>query len=331
MVKRFLISLTLLILGSYGVSIAQDAHFSQFYANPLYLNPAFAGSERCPRLSLAYRNQWPAFGSTYVTYNMAYDQYWHAIRGGIGINLINDVQGCGDGKINLSTINAMYSYTLQVSKNFSIAAGFQATFAMKRIDWDFVFPDMIHPLYGPIYSTMESSEIVNADRNYVDFSAGVIGFTERVFFGVAVHHLTEPSESFLRGSDAVLPRKYTAHFGTEIPINSSKFKRGELLLAPQILFQQQGAFFQQFYWGMYVSRKGILAGFWFRQTFEFQYDAFVMMVGYKYNKFRVAYSYDLTISKLSNSTYGAHEISVAYTFGCHEKAKKMSTISCPSF
>ena len=225
----------------------------------------------------------------------------------------------------------MYSYTLQVSKNFSMAAGFQASFAMRRIKWDFIFPNMIHPLYGPIYSSLENPDLINTKRNYVDFSAGIIGFTEKVFFGVAVHHLTEPSESFLRGSDAVLPRKYTAHFGTEIPINSSKFKRGDLLIAPQILFQQQGAYFQQFYWGMYVSRRGILAGFWFRQTFEFQYDAFVMMVGYKYDKFRFAYSYDLTISKLSNSTYGAHEVSVAYTFGCHEKAKKISTVSCPSF
>lgn len=331
MVRRFLILLTLLILGSYGVMRAQDPHFSQFYANPLYLNPAFAGSERCPRLSLSYRNQWPAFGSTFVTYNIAYDQYWHALRGGVGIYLMDDVQGSGDGRINTASINAMYSYTLQVSKKFSLAAGFQASFAMRRINWDFVFPNMIHPLYGPIYASLENPDIINTKRNYLDFSTGIIGFTEKVFFGVAVHHLTQPSESFLRGSDAVLPRKYTAHFGAEIPINSNKFKRGDLLIAPQILFQQQGAFFQQFYWGMYVSRMGILAGFWFRQTFEFQYDAFVMMVGYKYNKLRFSYSYDLTISKLSNSTYGAHEVSIAYTFGCHEKAKKISTISCPSF
>ena len=90
MVRRFLIILALLILGSYGALKAQDPQFSQFYANPLYLNPAFAGSERCPRLSLSYRNQWPAFGSTYVTYNIAYDQYWHALRGGVGIYLMDD-------------------------------------------------------------------------------------------------------------------------------------------------------------------------------------------------------------------------------------------------
>ena len=45
---------------------AQDPAFSQFYANPLYLNPAFAGatSKGCPRANLNYRDQWPGIGRT---------------------------------------------------------------------------------------------------------------------------------------------------------------------------------------------------------------------------------------------------------------------------
>ena len=54
---------------------AQDPAFSQFYANPLYLNPAFAGSDICPRMSLNFRDQWPGIGKTYVTYSASYDQY----------------------------------------------------------------------------------------------------------------------------------------------------------------------------------------------------------------------------------------------------------------
>ena len=40
-------------------SNAQDPAFSQFYANPLYLNPAFAGAtpKGCPRANLNYRDQ----------------------------------------------------------------------------------------------------------------------------------------------------------------------------------------------------------------------------------------------------------------------------------
>ena len=37
---------------------AQDPHFSQYYANPLYLNPAFAGVKKCPTVHMNYRNQY---------------------------------------------------------------------------------------------------------------------------------------------------------------------------------------------------------------------------------------------------------------------------------
>ena len=66
-------------------SFAQDPAFSQFYANPLYLNPALAGSANCPRVILNYRNQWPGIAATYVTYSASYDQYVDAIQGGIGV------------------------------------------------------------------------------------------------------------------------------------------------------------------------------------------------------------------------------------------------------
>lgn len=328
MVKRYVIILSALMLGFCGIAHSQDAHFSQFYANSIYLNPAFAGSERCPRISLNYRTQWPALGMAFTTYSAAYDQHLNVLQGGVGLHLMNDVQG--DGRINTTSISGMYSYTLPVTRRFYIAGGFQASFVMKRIKWDFVFPDMIHPIYGPIYATHEDPTIINPKRNYADFSAGLIAYGEKTFFGVAVHHLTQPSESYLKGSDAVLPAKFTAHFGTEITINSSSFKRGDLKIAPQLLYHQQGRF-QQFNWGMYISRKSIIAGFWLRQNFNFHYDSFIMLVGFKQDNLRFAYSYDLTVSGLMNSTLGSHEVSVAYVFQCHVKDKKFSTISCPSF
>ena len=50
-----------------NIASAQDPAFSQFYANPLYLNPAFAGTNVCPRVNLNYRDQWPGIGRTYVS------------------------------------------------------------------------------------------------------------------------------------------------------------------------------------------------------------------------------------------------------------------------
>ena len=44
---------------------AQDPQFSQFYANPIYTNPAFAGSSTVGRIVANARNQWPSIAGTF--------------------------------------------------------------------------------------------------------------------------------------------------------------------------------------------------------------------------------------------------------------------------
>ncbi len=55
-VLKQLLVLSILILAT-TIASAQDPTFTQFYSNPIYLNPAFAGSHGCPRFNLNYRNE----------------------------------------------------------------------------------------------------------------------------------------------------------------------------------------------------------------------------------------------------------------------------------
>ncbi|MFN2395224.1 MAG: type IX secretion system membrane protein PorP/SprF, partial [Bacteroidales bacterium] len=93
-VKLFIPLLVFIICaGSINYAKGQDAIFSQFYANPLYLNPAFAGSEKCTRFVMNYRNQpYPAFG-TFSSYSFSSDLYNERLSGGLGIHLLHDSQG----------------------------------------------------------------------------------------------------------------------------------------------------------------------------------------------------------------------------------------------
>ena len=47
MLKRFFVAFVLVFVGTWPANEAfvQDPQFTQFYANPIYLNPAFAGSK----------------------------------------------------------------------------------------------------------------------------------------------------------------------------------------------------------------------------------------------------------------------------------------------
>lgn len=329
MVKRYIIILTILMVGFCYLGNAQDAHFSQFYSNPLYLNPALAGSENCPRFTLSYRNQWPGLGQAYVTYSLGYDQFISAIHGGVGVHLLHDVQA--NGVLRTTQINAMYAYTLQLSHKFFLAGGLQASLFIHQLNYDFIFPDMIHPLYGPIYGTQEEG-LKNKNIFHPDFSLGLLGYTEKTFVGLAVHHITKPSVSFLKGtSDASLLPKITVHFGTDIDlVNRGNQKKGGLILAPQILYQQQGIF-QQFNWGLYVKRNQLVIGIWARQNFLFHYDAVSFLIGFKHPSVRVAYSYDLTVSELARSAYGSHEVSLSFLLACKVKSTKRKAVNCPSF
>ena len=64
------IGLMLLFLsGAFGgaVTKAQDGTFSQYYTNPIFLNPAFVGSAEGMRISMGHRIQWPYIPGQFST------------------------------------------------------------------------------------------------------------------------------------------------------------------------------------------------------------------------------------------------------------------------
>lgn len=318
MLKRIIVTLSILLF--FGLSeklFAQDPEFTQFYANPLYLNPALAGTARCPRVNLNYRNQWPGIQGTYVTYSASYDQHFDAIGGGVGLLVINDK--AGQGTLTTTNVSGIYSYLLNVTREFSLKFGMQATFFQKSIDWSkLTFGDMIDERRGFVYNTNEVQKL--SSRSGVDFSAGVFGYSKRYFFGFAANHLTQPDEGLLGRS--TLPMKLTAHAGAMLPIGD---KSSQTFISPNILFQQQQNF-QQLNLGMYVMKGSIVGGLWYRNQ-----DSFIAVIGFQQHFFKIGYSYDVTVSKLTSATAGSHEISFSLQFECKPKKKKFRLVSCPSF
>ena len=148
MLQRILILLTvvtILLFNHQGK--AQDAEFSQFYANPLYLNPALAGAQICPRAVVNYRNQWPGLAKSFVTYSASYDQYINKLHGGIGV-LVN-LDNAGDGILKTTQASLMYAYSLQAAENLYINMAIQGTFLQKSLNWDLLqFGDQIDPQQG---------------------------------------------------------------------------------------------------------------------------------------------------------------------------------------
>lgn len=303
-------------------ALAQDPEFSQFYANPLYLNPAFAGSNNCPRIALNYRNQWPGISGSFVTQSVSYDQRLGYNKGaGIGFLVTND-----QAAKTLNTLNAsaIFSYHLPVTRKFAIRVGFQATYFQKSLDWSkLTFGDMIDPRRGFVYNTNDVPN-GNGKKTGIDFSGGILGFSETFFFGFAAHHVTEPNESLVLGVSP-LPMKLTGHAGAVIPLSKSRYRKSDVKISPNVLYRNQGTF-QQLNLGVYVNKGPIWTGVWYRNG-----DAFIVLLGIQTDLVRLGYSYDVTTNQLTLRTAGSHEVSFSMNFKCKPPRKKYRTISCPSF
>ena len=284
---------------------AQDAEFTQYYANPLYLNPAFAGTARCPRMVMSYRNQWPAMSGSFVTTAASYDQHVESLQGGLGLIVMNDQ--AGRGTLVTTTVSGIYSYQQAITRKFSVKAALQVTYLQKALDWsNLTFGDMIDPRRGFIYETQDIPR--GGTVQAADFSGGLLGFSDKFYGGLAVHHLNEPNESLVLGTSR-LPMKYTAHGGAVLPLQKSA-KGVEATISPNFLYRRQGEF-QQLNLGVYVSKGPLVGGIWYRGILFTDYrDAFIATLGVQTDLVKFGYSYDLTVSELTPATGGAHEVSM---------------------
>lgn len=315
-----ILTVALLCAASADLLYAQDPEFTQFYANPLYLNPALAGNRICPRVNMSYRAQWPGIYGTYSTVGVSVDKLAYKVKGGIGLMIMND--RAAQGTLNTTGVGLIYAPYVKLGPRSSISAAVQVGYWQKALNWNkLTFGDQIDPRKGFILTTNETPGLSRVGN--FDLAAGMVFNSDHFFAGAAVHHILEPNESFLNGTSP-LPRKYTVHAGGIISLEKGRYE-DESYISPNVMYRQQGDF-KQLNLGMYVKKGSIVGGLWYRGR-----DAFIVLLGIEAGKARIGYSYDVTVSKLTNASAGAHEISIGWQFTCKPPIKKYRPGICPSW
>ncbi len=335
---HLLVLLTLLI-GAYSESRAQDPQYTQFYSNHPLLNPALTGAASGPRVSMNYRAQWVAIPGSFRQTAISYDQPINSSAHGVGGTIHSD--RAGEGNLSKIFVNLNYSFNIQFGKRGheqNIRLGLGGGIEQANIEFNKLrFGDQIDPREGFINATTEASPDarINPDVNF-----GAVYYNRHAWVGLSVHHLTEPTQSLLgqpRSATNVLPRRYTFVGGFNIPIGPPNDPES-VSVSPALIFMNQRNF-NQLSIGTYFNLDPIVFGVWWRSNYNnyngdfASSDMIAGLIGFREGIFSIGYSYDYTISQLTNGiSGGSHELAVVIEFERNKSTTfKHRKLPCPRF
>jgi type IX secretion system PorP/SprF family membrane protein len=322
---RKLFYILLLVLIGFAKATAQDPQFSQFYSNPLYLAPSFAGAAGGSRVCANYRDQWVNLPSTFTTYSFSYDHYFSHFNSGFGLLAYKDA--AGTGQLGTLSVGVQYSYNFKVFESIFIRPGLHFSYRENGIAWDKLkFIEQV--MYNGGTNTQPEPLAKTRD---VDLALSTLIYSKRVWAGVTADHLLAPNMS-LYADETRVPVKISVFGGIELVKKSKLLKPTEETMTLAYLFKKQGPYYQLDL-GVYWFKNPLVLGLWYRGIPPFNSqrgDAFILLVGYKTRNFNIGYSYDLTVSNLIGQALGSHEVSMSIKFALPRRTKK-GEVPCPEF
>ena len=287
---------------------AQDLHFSQFFANPLTLNPANSGLfVEDWRVSAIQRQQWNQINAGFNTTSIGADMNF---KGGVlnqdvvgvSVNVYQDNMASVIANQTLSLAGAYHHY-LDGAKRHRVSAGIQGTYSQKKYDSEgWQFADQFDPYrYNPDKGSAESLDlntIPNLNLNVGAIYAFRIKNNDHISLGFSSYQLGSPKESLINSGNELSVR-----FSLELSGNFALSPRVEI--RPHILYMNQSRakdFTPEFELKYSINNElSIFAGTWYRTQ-----DAFILLCGLGYKKVELRFSYDQTTSGLKRITEAAN-------------------------
>lgn len=337
--KKTKLILFIVLFCSAAILRSQDIHFSQFFSAPLYLNPANAGNFSGDyRFVLNNKNQWNSFTNAYTSFAGSFetgvsDLFISDSRGGVGIQINNDIAGDGRFGTTQFYLNTAYYLPIGNSKKVTAGIGLSGGYVIHGINFNNLF-------FGNQYNgeqfdpDLPAGESIWLDKiSYADFGAGInfiYKHNSKIILetGFSAAHINKPSRSFIELSEAYLPTKYSVHASAEYNISQ------DLWIEPKFLgmFQQN---YREFNFGALlrfdynpVSLQSLYAGLFMRSK-----DAGILAFGFKYHNVKMCFNYDINLSKLSNISKGkgGAEFSIIYIFLKPRPFEAPDYRKCPDF
>jgi len=353
MLRLSLLILVTTVLTQHTVA-GQDAHFSQFYASPLTLNPAMAGTAAGTyRVTANYRDQWRgALDNPLKTFSFAGDLNFplgdaknNPDYVGAGFMFYSDRVDAFDLNTNQIAIVGSYHKSLDQRQTKYLGAGLQFGISQKGINYeDLTFQDEFNAIDG---FTLPTGELLPQNNlAYLDFAVGLSYHSSnsntknKTHLGISYAHFNGPNVSFYRSTanpapglqiESVLLPKLTAHA-------AFSFRSGQKMdIQPRLVALVQGPHTEvtvgnnfkfalndrgtkYLHMGPYVRTVNNIDGYGI--------ESIVGAVGFELEGMIIGLSYDYNLSDLITDRSGLNALEFSITFiGEHENEDNF----CPTF
>lgn len=313
---------------------AQDAHFSQFHAMPMWLNPAQTGFHNgLVRVGAIYRNQWLPFAGGPASYQTAggfidASLFKQKLKGdyfGIGAGAYIDRNGTNLFQTGSASLNFAYSKRFGNRTKHALAVGVGAEMLIQNFNKSgAVFSDGVTENISPNTSVFDGN---------IGLQYHVVAKKLNGYVGFAYHHLMQSANKRTLNSTERWLSKYVVHAGAQVEVHN------RWNVVPVALFMYQNTAWQlnigaagQYVFGDRLTSKNYFSVGLNTRIVGSSLDAIIPNMKLEVYNFSLGLSYDINASLLAKATqsYGALEISLGYVIQPRKKQRAW-VAPCPHF
>lgn len=321
--KRGILYIGLMLISKL-VCAQQNAQYSQYMFNGIYINPAYAGYKEVLNLHGYYRAQWAGVEGAPRSFSVAVDGATNEGNVGLALQLASDKLGAQSSQ----SVYASYAYRIRMNGDGTARLAFGISGGLVQLG-----------INGALLATQDPElDMPGGNQSTVvpDARAGVYYADERFYAGLSVDNLISPHINKSRYIYIPQPKPhYYLTAGVLLPLSESIQLKPSFLLkddrgGPSSLDLTAFLLFGEKIWlgGSYRTGIQLYDKDYLQKSLMSRNAAVAAIEIFPLQDLRVGYAYDFSIGPFETYSHGSHEISIGVSFpSAGTKASRQ--VSCP--
>jgi len=323
--KRGIVLMWVLVLLGKAAFAQQDAQYSQYMFNGIYINPAYAGYKEVLNLHSYYRAQWTGITGAPRSFSVAADGIANEGNVGWALQIASDKLGAQ----STQSIYASYAYRIRMNEDGTARLAFGLSGGVMQLGINGSMLQTLEPELdapGGTQSTMvpdARAGIFYADMHfYVGFSVDnlIASHMNKAKFV----YIPQPKPHYYFTAGMLLPLSEDLQFKPSFLLKDDRAGPTSLDLNAFLLFREK-------IWlgGSYRTGVRLYDKYYLQKELKNRNAAVAAIEIFPTPDLRIGYAYDFAVGALETYSHGSHEISIG--FSIPSSAAKVNQVACPKF